>query len=164
MWVVKVNTQLQFFSMHKLIPGSAKRGYGLHWQNTQYTGKIPNAMQRYSMQSQNKQCNAKIRNALAGYTIHWQDTQCNAKIHNAKQEYTLQRKDSQYKAKIQIALPGYTLSPYTDERRDVSENTPPEAREISRGQGFCTPRPEDNLEGNFDKYWKNNLFANVLVM
>ena len=39
------------------------------------------------------------------------------------------------------------MSPYTDERRDVSENTPPEAREISRGRGFCTPRPERLPEG-----------------
>ena len=34
------------------------------------------------------------------------------------------------------------LYPYTAERRDVLENTPPEAQEISQGRGFCTPRPE----------------------
>ena len=34
------------------------------------------------------------------------------------------------------------LNPHTAERRDVSENTPPEAKEISQGRGFCTPRPE----------------------
>jgi len=34
------------------------------------------------------------------------------------------------------------MGPYTDERRDVLENTPPEAREISQRRGFCTPRPE----------------------
>ena len=39
------------------------------------------------------------------------------------------------------------LSTYTDERRDVSENTPPEAREISRGRGFFTPKPERLPEG-----------------
>ena len=37
--------------------------------------------------------------------------------------------------------------PYTASSRDVSENTPPEAREIPRGQGFCTPRPERLPEG-----------------
>ena len=35
------------------------------------------------------------------------------------------------------------MNPYTAERRDVSENTPPEAQEISQGRGFCTPRPKD---------------------
>ena len=39
------------------------------------------------------------------------------------------------------------LYPYTAERRDVLENTLPEAQEISQGRGFCTPRPEGNLEG-----------------
>ena len=39
------------------------------------------------------------------------------------------------------------LNPYTAERRDVSENTPPEAQEISQGRGFCTPRPERLPEG-----------------
>ena len=39
------------------------------------------------------------------------------------------------------------LYPYTAERRDVLGNTSPEAREISRGQGFCTPRPERFPEG-----------------
>ena len=34
------------------------------------------------------------------------------------------------------------LSVYTNERRDVLGNTFPEAREISQGRGFCTPRPE----------------------
>ena len=41
----------------------------------------------------------------------------------------------------------YLLHPYTDERRDVLENTPPEAQEISRRRGFCTPRPERLPEG-----------------
>ena len=31
--------------------------------------------------------------------------------------------------------------PYTDERRDALENTPPSALEISLRRGFCTPRP-----------------------
>ena len=31
------------------------------------------------------------------------------------------------------------LCPYTAERRDVLGNTPPEAREISQGRGFCNP-------------------------
>ena len=41
----------------------------------------------------------------------------------------------------------WVLNPYTAERRDVSENTPPEAQEISQGRGFCTPRPERLPEG-----------------
>ena len=40
-----------------------------------------------------------------------------------------------------------SLNPYTTERRDVLENTPPEAQEISQGRGFCTPRPERLPEG-----------------
>ena len=36
---------------------------------------------------------------------------------------------------------------YTDEGRDVSENTPPEAREISRGPRGAKSPPEGNLEG-----------------
>ena len=40
------------------------------------------------------------------------------------------------------------MYPYTAERRDVSENTLPEAQEISQGRGFCTPRPERLPEGN----------------
>ena len=44
------------------------------------------------------------------------------------------------------------LSPYTVERRDVSENIPPEAQEISLEQGFCTPRPERLPEGNLEGY------------
>ena len=40
------------------------------------------------------------------------------------------------------------LYPYTAERRDVLGNTSPEAREISQGRGFCTPRPERLAEGN----------------
>ena len=39
------------------------------------------------------------------------------------------------------------LYPYTAERRDVLGNTSPEAQEISRGRGFCTPRPERLPEG-----------------
>ena len=39
------------------------------------------------------------------------------------------------------------LYPYTAERRDVLENTLPEAQEISQGWGFCTPRPERLPEG-----------------
>ena len=39
------------------------------------------------------------------------------------------------------------MYPYTAERRDVLGNTSPEAREISRGRGFCTPRPERLPEG-----------------
>ena len=39
------------------------------------------------------------------------------------------------------------LSPYTDERRDVSENTPPEAREISRGMQNPRPREISRAEG-----------------
>ena len=39
------------------------------------------------------------------------------------------------------------LYPYTAERRDVLGNTSPEAREISQGRGFCTPRPERLPEG-----------------
>jgi len=39
------------------------------------------------------------------------------------------------------------LYPYTAERRDVLENTLPEAQEISQGRGFCTPRPERLPEG-----------------
>ena len=31
------------------------------------------------------------------------------------------------------------LYPYTAERRDVLENTLPEAQEISQGRGFCIP-------------------------
>ena len=34
------------------------------------------------------------------------------------------------------------------ERRDVSENTPPEAQEISQGRGFRTQRPERLPKGN----------------
>ena len=34
------------------------------------------------------------------------------------------------------------VNPYTAKRRDVLENTPPEALEISQGRGFCIPRPE----------------------
>ena len=51
------------------------------------------------------------------------------------------------------ASPNSTLSslcilyPYTAERRDVLENTLPEAQEISQGRGFCTPRPERLPEG-----------------
>ena len=37
--------------------------------------------------------------------------------------------------------------PYTDERRDALENTPPSALEISLRRGFCTPRPERLPEG-----------------
>ena len=48
-------------------------------------------------------------------------------------------------------LPFFTfepvLYPYTAERRDVLENTLPEAQEISQGWGFCTPRPERLPEG-----------------
>ena len=43
---------------------------------------------------------------------------------------------------INITAGKEILNPYTAERRDVSENTPPEAQEISQGRGFCTPRPE----------------------
>ena len=39
------------------------------------------------------------------------------------------------------------MYPYTAERRDVLENTLPEAQEISQGRGFCTPRPERLPEG-----------------
>ena len=39
------------------------------------------------------------------------------------------------------------LYPYTAERRDVLENTLPEAQEISQGRGFCTPRPKRLPEG-----------------
>ena len=42
------------------------------------------------------------------------------------------------------------LYPYTAERRDVLENTPPEAQEISQGRGFCTPRPKRLPEGNLE--------------
>ena len=45
---------------------------------------------------------------------------------------------------------GKALGPYTDERRDVLENTPPEAQEISQRLGFCTPRPERLPEGNLE--------------
>ena len=31
------------------------------------------------------------------------------------------------------------MYPYTAERRDVLENTLPEAQEISQGRGFCIP-------------------------
>ena len=41
----------------------------------------------------------------------------------------------------------FILYPYTAERRDVLENTLPEAQEISQGRGFCTPRPERLPEG-----------------
>ena len=34
------------------------------------------------------------------------------------------------------------MYPYTAKRRDVFGNTSPEDREISEGQGFCTPRPK----------------------
>ena len=44
-------------------------------------------------------------------------------------------------------LDHYVVYPYTAERRDVLGNTSPEAREISRGRGFCTPRPERLAEG-----------------
>ena len=37
--------------------------------------------------------------------------------------------------------------PYTASSRDVSENTPPSALEISLVRGFCTPRPLGNLLG-----------------
>ena len=43
------------------------------------------------------------------------------------------------------------LYPYTAERRDVLGNTSPEAREISRGRGFCTPRPERLPEGHLTR-------------
>ena len=36
----------------------------------------------------------------------------------------------------------------TAERRDVLGNASPEAREISRGRGFCTPRPEGDVFPN----------------
>ena len=49
-----------------------------------------------------------------------------------------------------IRLYCMVLNPYTAERRDVSENTPPEAQEISQGRGFCTPRPERLPEGNLE--------------
>ena len=39
------------------------------------------------------------------------------------------------------------LNLYTAERREVSENTPPEAQENYQGWGFCTPRPERLPEG-----------------
>ena len=42
------------------------------------------------------------------------------------------------------------MNPYNAERREVSENTPPEAQEISQGRGFCTPRPERLPEGNLE--------------
>ena len=38
--------------------------------------------------------------------------------------------------------------PYTDERRDALENTPPSALEISLRRGFCTPRPSRLPSGN----------------
>ena len=43
------------------------------------------------------------------------------------------------------------LYPYTAERRDVLGNTSPEAREISQGRGFCTPRPSRFPEGEISK-------------
>ena len=42
------------------------------------------------------------------------------------------------------------MYPYTAKRRDVLENTLPEAQEISQGRGFCTPRPERLPEGNLE--------------
>ena len=39
-----------------------------------------------------------------------------------------------------LAFLASLLNPYTAERRDVSENTPPEAQEISQRRGFCTLR------------------------
>ena len=36
----------------------------------------------------------------------------------------------------------FVMYPYTVERRDVLGNTSPEVLLISRGRGFCTPRPE----------------------
>ena len=36
----------------------------------------------------------------------------------------------------------FVMYPYTAERRDVLGNTSPEVLLISRGRGFCTPRPE----------------------
>ena len=41
----------------------------------------------------------------------------------------------------------FRLFPYTAERRDVLENTLPEAQEISQGREFCTPRPKRLPEG-----------------
>ena len=43
------------------------------------------------------------------------------------------------------------LYPYTAERRDVLGNTSPEAQDISRGRGFCTPRPERLPEGHLTR-------------
>ena len=43
------------------------------------------------------------------------------------------------------------MYPYTAERRDILENTLPEAQEISQERGICNPRPgrlpKGNLEG-----------------
>ena len=51
-------------------------------------------------------------------------------------------RDCPYSTKTQEVM-----YPYTAERRDVLENTLPEAQEISQGRGFCTPRPERLPEG-----------------
>ena len=58
------------------------------------------------------------------------------------------REDKEYKASI--------MNPYTAERRDVSENTPPRPKRFPKGGDFAPrgprdcPRakPEGNLEGN----------------
>ena len=56
------------------------------------------------------------------------------------------------------------LYPYTAERRDVLGNTPPEAREISQGRGFCTPRPRRWPKGDsLHRGTKYYLCAKVLI-
>ena len=65
-------------------------------------------------------------------------------------------------------MPWCALYPYTAERRDVLENTPPEAQEISQGRGFCTPRPERlpeakaNLEGRRQCYLRHDFLPPVV--
>ena len=41
-----------------------------------------------------------------------------------------------YSMPLETLLASKALNPYTAERRDVSENTPPEAQESSQGHGF----------------------------
>ena len=71
---------------------------------------------------------------LLVYSTHW--VHYNARVHYTENTlYPCSTKTSE------------VLYPYTAEKRDVMENTLTEAHEISQGRGFCTPRPEGNLEG-----------------
>ena len=52
--------------------------------------------------------------------------------------------------------------PYTASSRDVSENTPPSALEISLGRGFCTPREISRASGGV--FSDTSLLSSVYVL